>query len=152
MCASLTWGVPALLRVLQLQACQITPLTTSHPFWCTAGEDAKIRLWRIPEGGLQETLQEPEAILRGEGTHRAPHTGDKPARWHPQLGTTTHYRPSPGHTEKIYSIRFHPVASDLLVSSSYDMTVRIWELSTRQEVMCLQGHTDQVRDDKTWDT
>ncbi|NXE97846.1 CORO7 protein, partial [Menura novaehollandiae] len=78
-----------------------------------AGEDAKIRLWRIPEGGLQETLQEPEAILRG-------------------------------HTEKIYSIRFHPMASDLLVSSSYDMTVRIWELSAGQEVLCLQGHTDQI--------
>ncbi|XP_032559819.1 coronin-7-like isoform X4 [Chiroxiphia lanceolata] len=78
-----------------------------------AGEDAKIRLWRIPEGGLQETLQEPEAILQG-------------------------------HTEKIYSIRFHPVASDLLVSSSYDMTVRIWDLSAEQEVLCLQGHTDQI--------
>ncbi|NXB92308.1 CORO7 protein, partial [Vidua chalybeata] len=78
-----------------------------------AGEDARIRLWRIPEGGLQETLQEPEAILRG-------------------------------HTEKIYSIRFHPVASDLLVSSSYDMTVRIWELSAGREVLCLQGHTDQI--------
>ncbi|NWT20753.1 CORO7 protein, partial [Vireo altiloquus] len=78
-----------------------------------AGEDAKIRLWRIPEGGLRETLQEPEAILRG-------------------------------HTEKIYSIRFHPMASDLLVSSSYDMTVRIWELSAGQEVLCLQGHTDQI--------
>ncbi|NWW03337.1 CORO7 protein, partial [Oreocharis arfaki] len=78
-----------------------------------AGEDARIRLWRIPEGGLQETLQEPEAILRG-------------------------------HTEKIYSIRFHPIASDLLVSSSYDMTVRIWELSAGQEVLCLQGHTDQI--------
>ncbi|NXH14511.1 CORO7 protein, partial [Bucco capensis] len=78
-----------------------------------AGEDAKIRMWRIPEGGLQDTLQEPEAILQG-------------------------------HTEKIYSIRFHPVASDLLVSSSYDMTVRIWELSSRQEALCLQGHTDQI--------
>ncbi|NWH69849.1 CORO7 protein, partial [Piaya cayana] len=78
-----------------------------------AGEDAKIRLWRIPEGGLRETLQEPEAILRG-------------------------------HTEKIYSIRFHPVASDLLVSSSYDMTVRIWELSAGREALCLQGHTDQI--------
>ncbi|NWT83151.1 CORO7 protein, partial [Lanius ludovicianus] len=72
-----------------------------------------IRLWRVPEGGLQETLQEPEAILRG-------------------------------HTEKIYSVRFHPMASDLLVSSSYDMTVRIWELSTGREVLCLQGHTDQI--------
>ncbi|XP_050569872.1 coronin-7 isoform X1 [Cygnus atratus] len=78
-----------------------------------AGEDAKIRLWRVPEGGLQDTLREPEAVLQG-------------------------------HTEKIYSIRFHPVAADLLVSSSYDMTVRIWELGTRQEVLCLQGHTDQI--------
>ncbi|KAF1513033.1 Coronin-7, partial [Eudyptula minor] len=78
-----------------------------------AGEDAKIRLWRIPEGGLRETLREPEAVLRG-------------------------------HTEKICSIRFHPMASDLLVSSSYDMTVRIWELSAGREVLCLQGHTDQV--------
>ncbi|NWR66953.1 CORO7 protein, partial [Bucorvus abyssinicus] len=78
-----------------------------------AGEDAKIRLWRIPEGGLRETLQEPEAVLQG-------------------------------HTEKIYSIRFHPVASSLLVSSSYDMTVRIWELSAGREALCLQGHTDQI--------
>ncbi|XP_021267384.1 coronin-7-like isoform X1 [Numida meleagris] len=78
-----------------------------------AGEDAKIRLWRVPEDGLQDTLREPEAVLRG-------------------------------HTEKIYSIRFHPVAADLLVSSSYDMTVRIWELGAGQEVLCLQGHTDQI--------
>ncbi|NXG70619.1 CORO7 protein, partial [Baryphthengus martii] len=78
-----------------------------------AGEDTKIRLWRIPEGGLQEMLQEPETVLQG-------------------------------HTEKIYSIRFHPVASNLLVSSSYDMTVRIWDLSTGQEALCLQGHTDQI--------
>ncbi|NWU97435.1 CORO7 protein, partial [Upupa epops] len=78
-----------------------------------AGEDAKIRLWQIPEGGLQETLQEPDTVLRG-------------------------------HTEKIYSIRFHPVASNLLVSSSYDMTVRIWELSTGQEALQLLGHTEQI--------
>ncbi|NXU54148.1 CORO7 protein, partial [Turnix velox] len=78
-----------------------------------AGEDAKIRLWRIPKGGLQETLCEPEAVLQG-------------------------------HAEKIYSIRFHPVASDLLASSSYDMTVRIWELSARREALCLWGHTDQI--------
>ncbi|NXY38724.1 CORO7 protein, partial [Pomatorhinus ruficollis] len=121
---SVIWGVvlagviapcPPLcsMQVGRLQACQITPVTTAHPFWCTAGEDARIRLWRIPEGGLQETLREPEAVLQG-------------------------------HTEKIYSIRFHPMASDLLVSSSYDMTVRIWELSAGREVLCLQGHTDQI--------
>lgn len=44
------------------------------------------------------------------------------------------------------------MASDLLVSSSYDMTVRIWELSAGREALCLQGHTDQVRDDKSKNT
>ena len=69
-----------------------------------------------------------------------------------QVGMATHHSTLPGHTEKIYSIRFHPVASDLLVSSSYDMTVRIWELSAGREALCLRGHTDQVRDDMSGDT
>ncbi|XP_068764891.1 coronin-7 isoform X3 [Struthio camelus] len=78
-----------------------------------AGEDAKIRLWRVPEGGLRDVLQEPEAVLRG-------------------------------HTEKIYSVRFHPTAADILASSSYDTTVRIWELGAGREALCLRGHTDQI--------
>ncbi|KAK4813787.1 hypothetical protein QYF61_025267 [Mycteria americana] len=113
-----------------------------------AGEDAKIRLWRIPEGGLRETLREPEAVLRGEGWHTEhPTLGTSQPGGVPilvQTGTATHRSPLPGHTEKIYSIRFHPVASDLLVSSSYDMTVRIWELSSGREALCLRGHTDQI--------
>lgn len=36
-----------------------------------AGDDAKIRVWQVPEGGLQETITEPEMILKGvtEPTH-----------------------------------------------------------------------------------
>uniref|UniRef100_A0A8C0IVV5 Coronin n=1 Tax=Chelonoidis abingdonii TaxID=106734 RepID=A0A8C0IVV5_CHEAB len=78
-----------------------------------AGDDAKIRLWRIPPGGLQETLLEPEAVLRG-------------------------------HTEKIYSLKFHPLAADILASSSYDMSVRIWDLQAGREELCLRGHRDQI--------
>ncbi|XP_067859174.1 coronin-7 [Heptranchias perlo] len=87
------------------------------PFDChrlaVAGEDAKIRIWRVPSGGLTEILSVPEKTL-------------------------------PGHTEKIYSIRFHPLASDILASSSYDMTVRIWNLSSGKEEIVLRGHTDQI--------
>lgn len=78
-----------------------------------AGEDAKIRLWQVPEGGLVDTLTEPDLVLQG-------------------------------HTEKIYSIKFHPLASGLLVSSSYDMSVRVWSLDSGEEVKLLTGHEDQV--------
>jgi WD40 repeat protein len=49
-----------------------------------------------------------------------------------------------GHSEKIYFIKFHPLAEDVLASGSYDMTVRIWDLATRTDRIVLQGHTDQV--------
>lgn len=51
---------------------------------------------------------------------------------------------SPGHTEKIYSLRFHPLAADILASTSYDLTVRIWDLQAGTEQLRLQGHQDQV--------
>ncbi|XP_064448540.1 coronin-7 isoform X3 [Mirounga angustirostris] len=77
------------------------------------GEDARIRLWRVPPEGLQEVLTTPEAVLTG-------------------------------HTEKIYSLRFHPLAADVLASSSYDLTIRIWDLQARAERLRLQGHRDQI--------
>ncbi|XP_014839089.1 PREDICTED: coronin-7-like isoform X3 [Poecilia mexicana] len=78
-----------------------------------AGDDAKIRMWQVPEGGLKETLTEPKLVLQG-------------------------------HTEKIYSIKFHPLASGVLVSSSYDLTVRLWNLESGEQVKILTGHQDQV--------
>lgn len=78
-----------------------------------AGDDAKIRVWEVPEGGLKETLTEPDLILQG-------------------------------HTEKIYSIKFHPLASGIMVSSSYDLTVRLWNLESGEQVKTLTGHEDQV--------
>ncbi|XP_068574588.1 coronin-7 [Cebidichthys violaceus] len=78
-----------------------------------AGDDAKIRVWQVPEGGLKETLTEPEVLLQG-------------------------------HTEKIYSIEFHPLASGLLASSSYDLTVRLWNLENGEQVKLLTGHQDQI--------
>ncbi|XP_063759449.1 coronin-7 [Eleginops maclovinus] len=78
-----------------------------------ACDDAKIRVWQVPKGGLKETLTEPEVIVQG-------------------------------HTEKIYSIKFHPLASGLLASSSYDLTVRLWNLESGEQVKLLTGHQDQI--------
>ncbi|XP_077172897.1 coronin-7-like isoform X1 [Paroedura picta] len=78
-----------------------------------AGEDARIRLWRLPPEGLQKSLLEPEAVLQG-------------------------------HTEKIYSLKFHPLAADLLASSSYDRSIRIWDLRSGKPALLLNGHGDQI--------
>lgn len=53
------------------------------------------------------------------------------------------------HTDKIYLIKFHPLASNVLVSASYDMTVKIWDLSPLSSIetnakITLIGHTDQI--------
>ncbi|XP_020287213.1 coronin-7 isoform X2 [Pseudomyrmex gracilis] len=54
------------------------------------------------------------------------------------------------HTDKIYLIKFHPLASNVLASASYDTTVKIWDLSllssteTAIAKITLTGHTDQI--------
>lgn len=41
-----------------------------------AGEDARIRLWRVPQEGLEEVLTTPEAVLTGQvGTGGGPRAG-----------------------------------------------------------------------------
>ncbi|XP_046742206.1 coronin-7 isoform X3 [Diprion similis] len=54
------------------------------------------------------------------------------------------------HADKIYLIKFHPLASNVLASASYDMTVKIWDLTPLQSgesavaKITLTGHTDQI--------
>ncbi|XP_030763580.1 coronin-7 isoform X2 [Sitophilus oryzae] len=51
------------------------------------------------------------------------------------------------HPEKIYFVKFHPTAKDILASGSYDMTIRIWDLSAsapESPKIVLEGHTDQI--------
>lgn len=50
------------------------------------------------------------------------------------------------HSDKIYFMRFHPMAKDILLTASYDMTIKIWNLQTCKEELCLKGHTDQIFD------
>jgi len=49
-----------------------------------------------------------------------------------------------GHSEKIYFLKFHPLAKDVVATGSFDMTVRIWDLNEEKEMLQLEGHTDQV--------
>lgn len=52
--------------------------------------------------------------------------------------TNTPDRVLQAHTEKIYCLKFHPLASDILATTSYDMTIRVWDLTTLEQAYCLK--------------
>ena len=54
-----------------------------------------------------------------------------------------------GHTDGVMCLQFsetlqHP-SFPILITGSYDRTVRVWNLETGVEVLCLRGHTRAVR-------
>ncbi|XP_065076431.1 coronin-7 isoform X4 [Ochlerotatus camptorhynchus] len=48
------------------------------------------------------------------------------------------------HSDKIYIVKYHPLAKNVFLTASYDMTLKIWDLDTLTEKYCLKGHTDQI--------
>ncbi|XP_059061678.1 coronin-7-like [Achroia grisella] len=63
-----------------------------------------------------------------------------------QESTNEPARTFSAHPDKIYLIRFHPTASDLLTTAAHDLTVKIWDLSEQEPkpAITLTGHTDQI--------
>ncbi|PPQ89066.1 hypothetical protein CVT25_006438 [Psilocybe cyanescens] len=54
-----------------------------------------------------------------------------------------------GHTDGVMCLQFnetlsHP-AFPVLITGSYDRTVRVWNMETGQELQCMRGHTRAVR-------
>uniref|UniRef100_A0A182VT39 Coronin n=1 Tax=Anopheles minimus TaxID=112268 RepID=A0A182VT39_9DIPT len=48
------------------------------------------------------------------------------------------------HTDKIYIMRFHPLAQNVLLTASTDMVMKLWDLVGMTEKYSLHGHTDQI--------
>ncbi|CAH2088254.1 unnamed protein product [Euphydryas editha] len=63
-----------------------------------------------------------------------------------QESTNEPNRTFSAHPDKIYIIRFHPTASDLLTTAAHDLTIKIWDLSqeTPTAEITLTGHTEQI--------
>ena len=54
----------------------------------------------------------------------------------------------PGHNDKPNVVKYHPVASGVLASSSLDLTVKIWDINKAKALITLTGHNEQVRRSK----
>lgn len=49
-----------------------------------------------------------------------------------------------GHLERLYCIQYHPYAKNVIATASYDRTIKIWNIDTRQAEITLKGHTDVI--------
>lgn len=91
--------------------------------WCpfndhviaSCSDDCSIKIWEIPEGGLEKDYTQEDAAVE-----------------------------LLGHEKKVGEILWHPTAADILVSSGFDFTIRVWNVSAAEQVMCIEGHTDTI--------
>lgn len=96
----------------------------------TASEDTKIKLWSIPADW--EPVDEKGNAKAG-------------TEFKDSLIDLT------GHTKKVTLLRFHPTATNTLLSTSADYTCKVWDVESGSEVSTFDGIPDLVHD-IVWDT
>lgn len=91
------------------------------PLIITGSRDSQLRVWRLPEAGSRRYIQT-----------GPPATDDQCPYF---------IRILSGHTHSVRAISAH---GDTLVSGSYDSTVRVWRISTGEQLHVLHGHVQKV--------
>jgi F-box and WD-40 domain protein CDC4 len=91
------------------------------PLIITGSRDSQLRVWRLPEAGSRRYIQ------------TGPPASDDQCPFFIRILA--------GHTHSVRAISAH---GDTLVSGSYDSTVRVWRISTGEQMHVLHGHVQKV--------
>lgn len=92
-----------------------------EPLIITGSRDSTLRVWKLPQPGDRQIC------------HAGPPAND---RDNPYF-----LRTLSGHHNSVRAIAAH---GDTLISGSYDCSVRVWKISTGEQLHRLQGHTQKV--------
>ncbi len=124
-----------------------------HPFdeslIVSAGDDGRLLLWKV-DGELSRNMVESDAIGTFTGTenHVARVNQDPP---HPNPFALSPskllLRVLPGHSRSIRTIEFNPVANNVLLSTSMDGVVKLWDVEKSKEFFSIDDqalHSDLI--------
>jgi len=82
----------------------------------SASEDATVKIWVVPEGGLADSASH----------------------------VTTYAQNLVGHKRKLCNVKFHPTANNVLASGSTDTLVKLWDIEKGDSILDFDGHTDLI--------
>ncbi|KAJ3191582.1 SCF ubiquitin ligase complex subunit cdc4, partial [Irineochytrium annulatum] len=103
------------------------PLEPSMPLIVTGSRDATLRVWRLPNPKTDEGYMPPQG-----GSPPSPNSAN---------GNPYFMHVLTGHTQSVRAIAGY---GRVLVSGSYDCTVRVWDLVTGEATYCFRGHREKV--------
>lgn len=87
----------------------------------SASDDGKIAIWQVPEDYSFFDYTDAEGEIK----------------------TITPVKKLSGHLRKVGHVKYHPLAENILVSSSNDYSVKVWNVETGKPILTLQ-HKDIV--------
>lgn len=96
----------------------------------TASEDSTIKLWSIPDDW--EPTDQKGLGKKGEDFSDA-------------------MVDLQGHAKRVTLMRFHPTASNTLLSASADHTVKVWDVEAGESIASLDGEISDLCQDIVWD-
>ncbi|KAJ9152249.1 WD40 repeat-like protein [Coniochaeta hoffmannii] len=129
LCTQVFYGHTSTVRCLQI----LMPTETGRiengrkimmppkPLIITGSRDSQLRVWRLPEATSRRYIQ------------TGPPANDAECPFFIRILT--------GHAHSVRAISAH---GDTLVSGSYDSTVRVWRISTGEQLHVLHGHSAKV--------